>query len=204
MTASPTFASIQEHIARIGSVGFWWPYVAEIWDRHDLADARQVPVAGSNATWPTFLHGAVVVKLFGYRDRGARITRPNARRRPWSPPTRRSPRPDCWARGGCTTTPTRRGIPDQHTDVRGRRAGCRVEPRPPLGLTVVGHRRVGHRSSSIGIRTPRSCATSTARSYPASAWRITPMPGSVVRTLSKRPAASSEPSATTTIPAWIE
>ncbi len=60
-----------------------------------------------------------------------------------------------------------------------------------------------HRSRS-GIFTPRSRATSCARSYPASTWRITPVPGSVVSTRSSFCAASGVPSATTTIPAWIE
>lgn len=66
MTTPPTFASIQEHISRLGDVGLWWPYVAEILERHDLADAGPEPVAGFNATHPTFLYGNVVVKLFGY------------------------------------------------------------------------------------------------------------------------------------------
>ncbi len=65
MTAPPRFASIQEYVSRLGDVGFWWPYVAEILERHDLA-ATGEPVAGCNATYPTFLYGDVVVKLFGY------------------------------------------------------------------------------------------------------------------------------------------
>lgn len=66
MTAPPTFASIEEHVSRLGDVGFWRPYVAEILERHDLVDAGREPVAGFNATYPTFLYGDVVVKLFGY------------------------------------------------------------------------------------------------------------------------------------------
>ena len=66
MAAPPTFASIQEHVSRLGDVDFWWPYVAEILERHDLTDAGREPVAGFNATYPTFLSGDVVVKLFGY------------------------------------------------------------------------------------------------------------------------------------------
>jgi hygromycin-B 7''-O-kinase len=66
MTAPPTFASIQEVRSRIGDAGFWWPYVAEVLHRHDLLDAEREPVAGFNATYPTFLYGDVVVKLFGY------------------------------------------------------------------------------------------------------------------------------------------
>ena len=66
MTAPPTFASIQEYVSRLGDAGFWWPYVAEILQRHDLGDAGREPVAGFNPTYPTFLFGDVVVKLFGY------------------------------------------------------------------------------------------------------------------------------------------
>ena len=66
VTAPPPFASIQEHVSRRGDVGFWGPYVTEILDRHDLSEARAEPVAGFNPTWPTFLCGDVVVKLFGY------------------------------------------------------------------------------------------------------------------------------------------
>jgi hygromycin-B 7''-O-kinase len=34
-------------------------------ERHGLAEAGQAPVAGYNATYPTFVCGEVVVKLFG-------------------------------------------------------------------------------------------------------------------------------------------
>ena len=66
VTSPPTFASIQEHVARLHDVGFWWPYVAEIDERHDLGDAGREPTAGFRGTYPTFLHGDAVVKLFGY------------------------------------------------------------------------------------------------------------------------------------------
>ncbi|MDP9330673.1 MAG: aminoglycoside phosphotransferase family protein [Actinomycetota bacterium] len=66
MTAPPTFASLPEYISRIDDVGFWRPYVTEILGRHDLADAGREPAAGFNATYPTFVCGDVVVKLFGY------------------------------------------------------------------------------------------------------------------------------------------
>src|SRR5579871_2662203 len=58
--------------------------------------------------------------------------------------------------------------------------------------------------SSIGIRMPFSRATSMALGYPASACRITPIPGSVVNTRCKRRPPDSVPSATTTIPACCE
>ena len=66
MTAPPTFASVQEFRSRRGDVGFWWPYVAEVLERHDLAGGGGEPVAGVGGTYPTFLCGDVVVKLFGY------------------------------------------------------------------------------------------------------------------------------------------
>ena len=66
MTAPPTFASIEEHVARLDDVGFWRPYVAEILERHDMADAGREPAAGIGGTYPTLLYGDVVVKLFGY------------------------------------------------------------------------------------------------------------------------------------------
>jgi hypothetical protein len=52
-----------------------------------------------------------------------------------------------------------------------------------------------------GTWTPFVFAQAIASSYPASACRMTPIPGSLVSTLSSRAAASFVPSATTTIPA---
>lgn len=66
MTASPRFASSEEYRSRLGDVEFWWPHLAEVVERHDLAVAGREAVAGSNPTYPTFLYGDVVVKLFGY------------------------------------------------------------------------------------------------------------------------------------------
>ncbi len=65
MVPRPAFGSNKEYISRLGDVGFWRPYVAEILDRHDLVRAGGEPVAGFNPTYPTFLFGDVVVKLFG-------------------------------------------------------------------------------------------------------------------------------------------
>ena len=56
----------------------------------------------------------------------------------------------------------------------------------------------------IGGSKPCSRANSIASTYPASTWRMTPVPGSVVSTRSRRSAISSVPSATTTIPACCE
>jgi len=68
-----TFASTREHVSRLGDVGFWWPYVTQILERHDLLDAGREPVAGLNATHPTFLCGDIVLKLFGH-SRGWRAS----------------------------------------------------------------------------------------------------------------------------------
>src|SRR5947209_6617799 len=57
---------------------------------------------------------------------------------------------------------------------------------------------------SIGKSIPCVRAKSIAREYPASACRRTPMPGSLVRTRSRRRFELSLPSATTTMPACCE
>ena len=54
---------------------------------------------------------------------------------------------------------------------------------------------------TIGILIPFSLANWTASSYPASAWRATPKPGSTERTRRKRFSVESWPSATMTMPA---
>ena len=41
-------------------------FIAEILARHNMSRAGTEPVAGTNATYPTFVCGDVVVKLFGY------------------------------------------------------------------------------------------------------------------------------------------
>jgi hygromycin-B 7''-O-kinase len=62
----PAFASFQEFRERLVDVDFWWPYLVEIHDRHDLAEADPDLAAGFNGTYPTFVSGDVVVKFFGY------------------------------------------------------------------------------------------------------------------------------------------
>jgi hypothetical protein len=66
MIPPPTFASLQEHLSRLGDIDFWQPYIAEILERHHLKDLGWQTAAGFNPTYPIFLHGDVVVKLFGY------------------------------------------------------------------------------------------------------------------------------------------
>jgi aminoglycoside phosphotransferase (APT) family kinase protein len=58
------FHSREEAIARRADVSVWGPTVQAILERHGLPRAGQ-PVAGHNPTFPTFVVGEVVVKLFG-------------------------------------------------------------------------------------------------------------------------------------------
>ncbi|PVE13188.1 phosphotransferase [Streptomyces scopuliridis] len=64
---TPAFASLRDYVSRLEDTGFWWPYAAEVLACHDLvdADARPDPVSGVGGTYPTFLYGDAVVKLFG-------------------------------------------------------------------------------------------------------------------------------------------
>jgi len=66
MIAPPAFASVQEYSARLGDVVFWRPYRADILRRRGLIDPAREPTAGVGGSYPTFLCGDVVVKLFGY------------------------------------------------------------------------------------------------------------------------------------------
>jgi hypothetical protein len=52
MLEPPAFVSIGEHRSRLGDVGYWWPYVAEVLGRHGLTDSGQNAVAGYNPTSP--------------------------------------------------------------------------------------------------------------------------------------------------------
>jgi len=59
---------MQEHVSRLADVGFWRPYVAEILERHGLADSGREPVAGFNATYPT-LPAHLVAQIDDYLAR---------------------------------------------------------------------------------------------------------------------------------------
>ncbi|WP_375594703.1 aminoglycoside phosphotransferase family protein [Algihabitans albus] len=66
MISPPVFASTDDYVTRLGDTGFWTVCIAAALERHGLADDRQAPVAGFNATYPTFVCGDAVVKLFGH------------------------------------------------------------------------------------------------------------------------------------------
>lgn len=65
----PLFATVPEYGARLADVDFWAPYVRVALARHGLpAEPLQ---AGFVGTFPTFLSGPYVVKLFGESFEGA-------------------------------------------------------------------------------------------------------------------------------------
>ncbi len=66
MIAPPSFTSLEAHVSTLANVDFWRPYVTAVLERQGLAGAGRELEAGFNATYPTFLYGDVVVKLFGY------------------------------------------------------------------------------------------------------------------------------------------
>ena len=66
MIAPPKFESLRDYVSHLGDVAFWSPYVTSILQRLGLSDGGRELSAGYNPTWPTFLCGAAVVKLFGY------------------------------------------------------------------------------------------------------------------------------------------
>ncbi len=66
MTATPLFTSDSEYCTLRGDVNFWQSILTEILKRHDLADPKLELEAGVGSTYPTFLQGEIVVKLFGH------------------------------------------------------------------------------------------------------------------------------------------
>jgi hygromycin-B 7''-O-kinase len=61
----PPVTTLAELRRGLGDVEVWAPYVGAVLSRHGLLDGPQELVAGSNPTYPTFVRGDVVVKLFG-------------------------------------------------------------------------------------------------------------------------------------------
>lgn len=66
MIAPPAFRALRDYVAQIGNVDFWRPYVDEILARHDLTSRGPKLEAGYNPTYPTFIFGDLVLKLFGH------------------------------------------------------------------------------------------------------------------------------------------
>ena len=63
-TAPPPKLSAESYSRHLGDVEFWAPYVRTVLERHGLGD-RPLE-SGFVGTFPTFLAGDVVVKLFGW------------------------------------------------------------------------------------------------------------------------------------------
>ena len=67
--APPLFETSEAYAASLEDAAFWAPYVAEVLRRHAFTDE---PMAvGRVGSFPTFLAGPYVVKLFGERFEGA-------------------------------------------------------------------------------------------------------------------------------------
>ena len=66
MTGSIIFSSADEYRVRRSDTAFWRPWLKEIFRRHDLKDGD--PVSGIGGTYPTFICGELVVKLFGFNS----------------------------------------------------------------------------------------------------------------------------------------
>ncbi len=64
-TPLPAFASIPAFRAGLADVALWAPSVAAVLERHGWSGSRNRTTAGIGATYPTFLHGDLVIKLFG-------------------------------------------------------------------------------------------------------------------------------------------
>lgn len=65
---APEFSSDHAYGDRLGDARFWKPYVTEVLGRHRLGNQAQgrAPESGFVGTFPTFLVGQHVVKLFGH------------------------------------------------------------------------------------------------------------------------------------------
>jgi aminoglycoside phosphotransferase (APT) family kinase protein len=68
MPPPPLFESTAAFVARRGDVAFWRSHVVAVVARHGY-DTRPPLHAGTGATFPTFLCGDVVVKIFGFWPR---------------------------------------------------------------------------------------------------------------------------------------
>jgi len=65
MIQPPVFASKDEYVLRLSDSDRWRPYLDEILRRHALPAIEHAVAPGVGGTFPTFLHGDLVIKLFG-------------------------------------------------------------------------------------------------------------------------------------------
>lgn len=66
MITCPNFTSTRDYVSHLEDLDFWKPCITEILARHDLSVHDDRIVAGTGGTYPTYVCGDVVVKLFGY------------------------------------------------------------------------------------------------------------------------------------------
>ena len=66
MLELPFFTSTEAYVATLRNREFWRPYVASVLVRHGLDDGGEPLHAGRGSTFPTFICGEAVVKLFGH------------------------------------------------------------------------------------------------------------------------------------------
>lgn len=65
----PVFTSENEYCSHRANLDFWWPYIINLLERHNLAGAnkRSAAKCGFNSTYPVFIIDNIVVKFFGSR-----------------------------------------------------------------------------------------------------------------------------------------
>ncbi len=61
----PSLASARTFPARLDDAASWAPIVAEVLERHGWARSQNQTTPSVGSTYPTFLHGDLVIKLFG-------------------------------------------------------------------------------------------------------------------------------------------
>ena len=66
MTVPLTFPTTEAYVAHRSDASCWAPHLADILDRHGIGAPEVRPEPGYNATYPTFLWGPLVVKLYGH------------------------------------------------------------------------------------------------------------------------------------------
>lgn len=70
MSNAIRFTTEDEYCAERANIDFWWPYIVELLQRHNLAgaDKREMTECGFNPTYPVFLIDDIVIKFFGHRS----------------------------------------------------------------------------------------------------------------------------------------
>lgn len=66
MLEPPKFSTLDEYRKHLNDKLFWGPYIDEVLKRHDLQEVGLEPTSGVGGTYPTFLYGNKVIKLFGF------------------------------------------------------------------------------------------------------------------------------------------